>query len=559
MIKRIIITALLVCFMHIVAANQVQVQVESQSIVADKPFTVTFRVEDPSQQLTPDFSELEKDFTILSTATSTRISIINGQRQAEVVWSVVLQTNQAGKLIIPSINFGPYSSPETALTVGKRSQSASKSLKTDQQKTPVFLQAEVNNKKPYINEAVIYTVKLYRQSGVFINGSYQQQEVENALVVPLNKSQDSTILSDGRAFLVESMTYAIYPNDKGKLIIKAPSLRGTISDIYMRRFDIDANEVSLDVQPIPKSAKNYWLPAKQVTLSQNFSQDTRDLQQGNTVIRTIKLTAVGLPAQLIPEVTLPSGTKAKIYEEKPERDNTASNNQVVGTLTLKVTYLLENAGDIDLPEIIVRWFNTKTRKYETATLPKQQWQVKASPIGNSKQSNTTLGTQSQPKLPKQSTTPAKTMVHQVASNWVIMVVIVSILLFVGIIIKFLTHRQWKKVQSKVVSVSERRLRHQLKLACQKQEAKEAKVALVDWAALYFDNPNIINLSQVSNQIGHLGFSKAIQELNQYLYSPKPGSYWRGDALWQAWEDYCKKRKNSKSKSSQSLSPMFPET
>lgn len=558
--KRIVTFICLIWFALVGFANQVNVQVESQSIVAGKPFTVTFRIDDPIQRMAPDFRELEKEFSILSTATSTRLTIINGQRQTQIVWSVVLQTNKVGKLSIPPVSFGAFSSPEMPITVEKQNKTSTKALAPDKQQSPIILQAEVDNKKPYINEAVTYTVNLYRQRGVFINGSYQQQEVVNALVVPLNKSQDSTILRDGRAFLVESMTYAIYPNDKGKLIITPPSLRGTISDIYMRRFDIDANKVVLDVQPIPKSAQKYWLPASDVKLDQEFSQDVDELKQGDTVVRTIQLTAKGLPAQLIPEFKLPKSTQAKIYEEKPERDNTAVNNQVVGTLTLKTTYLLDKSGKIDLPEINVKWFNTKTRKFETATLPRQQWQVKASQAANIGQTNSQSPAPKKTDQIKSVANKSQTKDQSVFSIWIIMFVVVGILLFGLLVILIMSYLQRKKTVSIIAKASENQLKHHLKKACQNNQASEAKIALINWASCYFDNPNLINLSQISNQIGHRGLSKAIHELNQYLYSPNVGGEWQGEGLWQAWEDYSYKRKsNYKNKNRQSLAPMFPET
>jgi hypothetical protein len=554
------ILLLLYGFSGMAISGPIHVQIETQKVMVNKPFTVMFRIDNPSQQLTPDFSKLENDFIILSTGSSARVSLLNGKRYSELVWSVVLQTDKKGTLTLPPIDFGGISSSAVSIQVHDQVTASKPESPETKKQLPVFLEAKISNDKPFINESVIYTVNLYRQRGVFINASYQQQEVTNALVVPLNKSQENQIMRNGREYVVESMRYVIYPNDKGLLKIKAPSLKGTISDIYMRRFQTDANTVRMDVQPIPVKAGDFWLPANKVHLSQKFSKSVTQLKRGDAVVRTIKLRAEGLPAQLIPDISLPAIKGGKIYEEAPEREkNIVKNGVITGTLVLKATYLLNQSGEVDIPPIQLRWFNIKTRQFETVTLPKMTWQVESvsdSATGAPPPVNQAVNMQK--KLEEEPFTNIRQ-----GFQWRYLIQLLGIFVvffFFWLLYRMLILRKngLKDAPVNVKARDPRQIKQQLKQACRQNNPVEARRLLICWAVGYFNNSSIINLTQISAKIGHQGLSKAIVELNQALYAPQADACWYGKNLWGAWQDFVNKKLAGIEKKSPALPPIFPD-
>ena len=102
--KKILFFSLLM-FFHTTFA-QVKVILSQIGTEVDEDFTITFTYLGKERHFVPDFSSLEKDFTIMSTAKSSHISVINGHVRSQTQWQVTLNASQPGTYDIPSIKFG---------------------------------------------------------------------------------------------------------------------------------------------------------------------------------------------------------------------------------------------------------------------------------------------------------------------------------------------------------------------------------------------------------------------------------------------------------------------
>ena len=154
MVRLIVMVCLYLSISCKIWAAGVQVQVNPETVSVGDDFSVTFST-DQTLAVTPDFSPLSKDFQVTSSSTSTNLQYINGQMTQQTVWTVGLFAKQAGRLQIPSIHFGQFSSEPTTIQVVEGSVDLNGKPNAD---ILVELCAEPSN--PYVQQQVIVTQRL---------------------------------------------------------------------------------------------------------------------------------------------------------------------------------------------------------------------------------------------------------------------------------------------------------------------------------------------------------------------------------------------------------------
>jgi hypothetical protein len=110
--------------------------------------------------------------------------------------------------------------------------------------------------------------------------------------------------------------------------------------------------------------------ATKLTVSQALDRDPKDLKAGDTLVRTVTITAAGMQAMMIPEPDFAAPESVKIYPQDPVLSNTTSGlGDVEGKRVDRATYAFDKAGDYALPSVEISWYDPATQKQETATAP----------------------------------------------------------------------------------------------------------------------------------------------------------------------------------------------
>lgn len=224
------------------------------------------------------------------------------------------------------------------------------------------------------------------------------------MLVPLGEEKRYQTQKNGVTFLVEEQNYAIFPQKSGPLKIKPPVFTALIYDFNPERVKATDKPMNIEVQPIPKEySGKVWLPAKQVKLMEQYENSDQTIAQGNTLIRTVILEGVGVPAQLLPALNFAEIDGVNVYPEKGKDKNRVTYGELIGRTEIKVTYLFNKAGKITIPELKLPWFNTETGKEEIATLPAKTFEVTPSlnpaPPANTSQADVTKNQKVTTQLP----------------------------------------------------------------------------------------------------------------------------------------------------------------
>ncbi|MCX7118084.1 MAG: BatD family protein [Legionellales bacterium] len=514
-VRGFIFFVLMLCWFG-VAFARIAVDIHPNKVHLGESFRLTFTMDVPPGGI-PNLIPLQLDFSIIGTERTMAYSVINGQTISEAKWTVILSPKKIGVLTIPSVQIGHQQSIPMQIEVVSGLDASLSDQGEDAKTEGVQLKTTVSVSKPFVNQQVLYTVKLYHHQQL-LDAAYQPPQVEDALMVPLGDARRYESTLEGRPYAVEEQKYAIFSQKKGPLTIHSPTLNALVMASIPERLSARTKDTTLQVLPVPKQEKAIdWLPASQVSLTEIYDQgDT--LKEGNTLTRTVTLQAQGLPAQLLPNLSMVGGPLFHVYMEKPILTNTASDQALMGRMEVKATYLLNHAGQITLPKVQVPWFDTVTGKNEVATLPARSFFVGA------KMGSSASQTKSSSVAPKvERVNRLIPVAHHATDAWVKW--FFGLVVCVGVLFALKGRLCARYALGKAFK--------RLHRVCVRNNAVDAQVALLDWARLRWPEVECFDMQDFASWVHDVALKKQITVLSEVLYGADRKHPWQGRALWRA--------------------------
>jgi hypothetical protein len=508
------------------AAAEVEVTIDRNPVQVNESFQLVFSVESRPDR-DPDFSELQKDFLVLSNNRSSSISIINGKYQRNVKWGLKLMAKQVGEFTIPAIRFDDESSKPFQVTVKPSSMA---SVPHDQ----LVLELVADKTEVFVQGQIILTLRLLSATDI---SAYQFGDIEieelDAVIEPLGDvRQYQTRIAD-KSYLVLEQQFALFPQQSGRLSVTP--VRAEVRLLSNLSFDpfrtggevrqLRSQQLFIDVAPIPAEFKgSYWLPADKVELREKWQGDLNGLVAGEPITRSITLLAEGLTAAQLPEMELLPIDGIKQYPDQAELKDNRSTSGISGRRVQKAALIPGTAGRYLVPQIKLPWWNLQTGKMEIATIPSRELIV--NPAAEASKVEPPVA-QVQTPVPA----PAPESAPEPANRFWLWL---SIALAGGWILSALYwwYKSRKSSTPTSRSISEhpdlRRIRKQLQQACSDNDAITARQALLAWGRALLAPREINNLHQLGVSLG-TDLRHEIEVLNQSLYAPA-AAQWRGETL-----------------------------
>ncbi len=541
------------------AAAQITATVDRNPVSLEDSFELTFTANKTPDD-DPDFAPLDQDFTILGKSQSSNLSFINGKSSRSITWTLVVIPKHPGNITIPPIKFGKDTSQPLEITVSQ--QAANKNIDTDQE---LFLEVEASPETPFIQAQVLYTVRLYRKVDI-AQASLTDPELADAVIEKLGEDSNYNTQVNGVGYLVTERKYAIFPQKSGSLTIKPLVLTAQIASNTRSRFNgffnpqiaktkrIESKAITLEVKVEPSVfTGKHWLPAEQLELSQEWSEDFQQIKVGEPITRTLKVRAKGSTIGAVSEINaLTSDEKIKVYPDQPTLKEEKTADGVIALREEKVAIIPSQAGNITLPAIELPWFNTQSGKMEIAKIPETTITAISAPgtevISTPPQLSQENTVSEQPN--RSIGTPEVSIQQNSLWMWI------SLFLGLGWLVTFLyfiNARNRPKLQPTTDNIKHDRLddsSKRLKAACTNNDAQAAKSALLDWGRHKF---NASSLGDIADQ-SDARLRDEILTLNQVIYG-KETLPWEGKKLFQAFTEN-KARTQLASRNEDGLEPLY---
>lgn len=383
----------------------------------------------------PDLSSLKQDFDLLGTQAASQLQLINGQFSATTEWISQLIAKQTGEFEIPAFKI------EDALSKPIKIKVTATDDKKFNSNEISYLEVYVDKENPYLQEEVILTLRVY-YLGQMIKGSLSQELFEGFLNERISQDNFQSIIN-GKSYRVIERTYALYPQRSGEITIPTQEFIGEF--FYQNRLlniNKKSEPIKLTVKPIPdsfpKNAK--WLPAKNLQLQEEWA-NTEFLKQGDTLERQILLTARGLKSSQLPAINWPDPQGFRLYQDPANLNENFSKQGIFSSLQQNNMLVVEDEGQIEIPEIEIVWWNTETDQIESTKLPSKRLQVGEQQLTN--QAETAAQTSKQPATTRSGSADnsQETSIKLLTNIWFWLAIIFAVLWILTLVLYLIKARK----------------------------------------------------------------------------------------------------------------------
>ena len=416
---------------HADAAATLDASVDHDVVHAGDTVRLTLRYRGDEEPQRPDLRPLASDFEILGTENSQSVTVRNGRAEATRELGIVLSPKHSGAITIPALQAGDVSTEPLRLTVldtatrraaqGSPAGNAAQARSGDD--ADLFVEASVDQSKPFVQGEVHYTVHIYDGVGIH-EGALTEPTAPGVRIEPVGDTRTSEEVVHGRRYVVHERDYTLFPQTAGEITVPPVVLearvpdepqrgrggrRSAIDDMFGdddmaaemlaqmraggfgsslidrmmspgREVRVRSNPVTLSVQGRPADASSGWfLPASNVQLTQSWQPSAPTFRIGEAVRRTITLHADGASAQQLPKLEIADVDGVKQYAGQVEQRTIPQPDGVAAELVQTFDVLPSRAGTFTLPQIDVAWWDVAVKTQRTATLPAQTIEVLAAP------------------------------------------------------------------------------------------------------------------------------------------------------------------------------------
>jgi len=504
-----------------------------------------------------DLSPLDKDWDILSRSRSSQMQIINGSFNRSLVLSLTLMPRHSGELQIPAICFGGDCSVPLPIQVNKQAATSESGT------APLLLEAEATPRQALVGEQILLKVRLlHRVDLAQASLSDPKPQGVEAEIQQLGKDRNFETRRHGYLYQAIERRYALFPQKSGTLHIPELQLDAQVPappshfDPFggalkqVRRYS-KALDIQIDPPPGDPGSRQ-WLPARNLTLKDDWQTHPPALRVGEPATRTLTLRASGLSAARLPELKLAVPAGWKSYPDQPSREDGDDQDGIIGTLRQKIALVPTRPGDVELPAIDLDWYDVTARQWRHAHLDPVLVTVAPAASGTLTPAPP-APPQPVPPTPAKNTTPPTSAAAPQAMPpagapaagywpWI------SLFLASGWMLSLLLlwrrrNQRPKPVREQAGQVADAREKDLLKAimtASGNNDPKATREALLAWSRRRWPNGNqdLERLAEICAE----PLSGELERLKEALYAPA-GRAWQGAGLAEALQSWLKQQQN----------------
>jgi hypothetical protein len=240
--------------------------------------------------------------------------------------------------------------------------------------------AELNgNSAPFAREMVLLKIHgVYKQP--ILLEEVVQPSLANFSWTQLGRDHWSkTKLPDGQSAIAFDRTVAVFPHHAGQFTIEPFIHKLTVNDVGERRLvEVRSKPIPFPVAPWteptggPDAKEPWWLPAKDVAITDSWSPDPETIKVGETARRIVTLEAQGMVAEGLPPRPVMRTRGIITFAGPVTRETLLTPSGPVARATYQWDVKPGVPEIIPLDAIAIPWFDTATRTMRETEIPARQ-------------------------------------------------------------------------------------------------------------------------------------------------------------------------------------------
>lgn len=339
--------------------------------------TVTLNIESDAGGGAPDYGPLRTDFELSNQTSSRQVQWTNGAMTSRALYAVLLSPRRSGTLQIPALQVGSSRTQPLTLQVGASSAAAPAAASSN---AAVFLETEVDDPTPYVQQSVGVVVRLF-YAAQLLSGELVLDTPAGASLQRVGDDRSQVREVNGRRYNVVERRFLLIPERSGPLVLPAAQFNGRSAGGFFNdmfggdgRLRAASAERTLQVQAQPASAPQPWLPLHGLRLRYTAAPTTGRAGEAATIV--VEAIAEGATKAQFPELPVPDvGPGAQVFAEPPQFDETFNGNTPQLKLTRRFAIVPRQAGPLTVPGLRMAWWDVAAGQPRSASLPDLQLDI----------------------------------------------------------------------------------------------------------------------------------------------------------------------------------------
>lgn len=337
------------------------------------------------------FDVLSDDFYLGRPNFSSSVNIINGTRQDKSEWTIAIAPSRLGKITIPGFTVNGVSSAPITLNVTMSEQ-------TFNADDVIESRYDISKQSLYPQQSVILDTRVIIKTDPrrLQDPNLTLPESRKGITLtPIGEPKQYQAVLEGQDVLIVDQSFQVTAQEPGRYTIEIPTLTGSMllgdnrsGTTRLVPLSPTAKTISIEVKAQPSDYQGQWLPADKLSLTQVVvdsegrpltEQETISLQVGDSLTRTLTLTAQGLTTEQFPTLAIDNPSGFRVYSEKPTLDNHADGSS---SMTLTQVIIAQKTGLFTLPKVSVQWWNSQKDTSQVSEVDALQVDVSASEVAH---------------------------------------------------------------------------------------------------------------------------------------------------------------------------------
>jgi hypothetical protein len=352
----------------------IQATIDRPVIRDNESFTYVLRAEGPVRG-EPEDAPLQGQFDVINRSSNRRVGIVNGRTSEVSEWQYQLMPKAAGDFTIPALRVGDRRSNPVTVRV----------LPPDSNPGPaadIFMELLAEPDNVYVQSQLLVTVRLFVgvSTGRATLTAPETSGVE-AIVEKLGEDASYQTTRGGRDFIVRERRYAVFPQEAGALTVGPVTFEAMVipdrgfSRVQRFRSDVLALDIQPAVPPPPELSGAAWLPARRVTLTEQWSEPGDELAVGVPRTRAVVVEGLGLLETQLPDVPIEQQRGIRQYADQPELSREATPEGFLSRRRVSLAVIAQTDGELALRPVRLPWWNVSAERWEVAELPERTLRI----------------------------------------------------------------------------------------------------------------------------------------------------------------------------------------
>jgi hypothetical protein len=317
-------------------------------------------------------------FIVQKTGRSSQIQIINGRMASNLDYNYIIQPRGIGVFDIGpasvKIDGQIYQSSTVRLTVKNY---------VDQKggaNAPLFLTATLSSKNAFLEEQVLYTLRLYYKNDIS-NITPVIPEADGLSFKQIGKPSEYSTTYNSKNYQVIELKFSVIAARAGRfninpakmsMLVRIPQKRQDDDELFSmddffanirgKQVTLASNPLVLDVFPVPEAGKPADYAGLIGTYRITSELSPNHIKAGESATLTVTVRGSG-NVNRIPDLKMPEIRNAKIYSDEPKLEIEQNEKGIEGIKTMKWAIVPEKQGQYAIPSLSVAFFDTVQRYY----------------------------------------------------------------------------------------------------------------------------------------------------------------------------------------------------